>query len=79
MPASGPVHDERLHVPLRWWVQATMLLACLWLAFVVAMPVWAAFTLTGILVVLVLGLLSIVVPVQVIASRSGARRVKVAA
>ena len=34
-----------------------MLLACLWLAFVVAMPVWAAFTLTGILVVLVLGLL----------------------
>jgi hypothetical protein len=42
---------------LRWWVQATMLLACLWLAFVVAMPVWAAFTLTGLLVVLVLGLL----------------------
>ncbi|HET7349583.1 MAG TPA: DUF3093 domain-containing protein [Marmoricola sp.] len=57
MPASGPVYDERLHVPLRWWVQATMLLACLWLAFVVAMPVWAAFTLTGVLVVLVLGLL----------------------
>jgi hypothetical protein len=57
VPASGPVYDERLHVPLRWWVQATMLLACLWLAFVVAMPVWAAFVLTGVLVVIVLGLL----------------------
>ena len=68
MPASGPVYDERLHVPLRWWVQATMLLACLWLAFVVAMPVWAAFTLTGILVALVLGLLLWVGSVRVCVS-----------
>lgn len=58
MPAPGPAaYDERLHVPLRWWVQATMLLACLWLAFVVAMPVWAAFTATGVLVGLTLGML----------------------
>jgi hypothetical protein len=33
---------ERLSVPLRWWVQTTMLLATVWLAFVVAMPFWVA-------------------------------------
>ena len=37
-----PTYEERLRVPLRWWVQATMLLASLWLAFVVAMPFWVA-------------------------------------
>ncbi|MBO9520507.1 MAG: DUF3093 domain-containing protein [Nocardioidaceae bacterium] len=39
MPTS---YDERLHVPLRWWVQATMFLATVWLAFSVAMPLWIA-------------------------------------
>lgn len=40
---SGPVdYAERLGVPLRWWVQGTMLVASLWLAVVVAMPVLAA-------------------------------------
>ena len=39
---GSPTYEERLRVPLRWWVQATMLLASLWLAFVVAMPFWAA-------------------------------------
>lgn len=49
-------YSERLHVPLRWWVQATMLLASLWLAFVVAMPAWAAWSATGALVLLTVGL-----------------------
>ena len=31
-------YDERLSVPLRWWVQGTMLIASLWLAVVVAVP-----------------------------------------
>ena len=31
-------YDERLGVPLRWWVQGVMLVASLWLALVVAMP-----------------------------------------
>jgi hypothetical protein len=31
-------YDERLAVPLRWWVQGTMFVATLWLAFVVAVP-----------------------------------------
>jgi hypothetical protein len=41
MPASV-IYQERLHVPLRWWVQATMLLATLWLALIVALPAWLA-------------------------------------
>ena len=31
-------YAERLGVPLRWWVQGTMLVASLWLALVVAVP-----------------------------------------
>ena len=36
-------------VPLRWWVQATMFLATVWLAFVVAMPVWVASLAAGLM------------------------------
>jgi hypothetical protein len=50
--ASPSAYRERLFVPLRWWVQATMLLASLWLAFVVAMPAVAAWAATGLLVLL---------------------------
>jgi hypothetical protein len=35
-------YAERLSVPLRWWVQGTMLVATLWLAVVVAVPVAVA-------------------------------------
>ncbi len=35
-------YSERLTVPLRWWVQGTMLVATLWLAVVVAAPPLAA-------------------------------------
>jgi hypothetical protein len=31
-------YRERLGVPLRWWVQGTMLVATLWLALIVAVP-----------------------------------------
>lgn len=31
-------YAERLTVPLRWWVQGTMLVASLWLAVAVALP-----------------------------------------
>jgi hypothetical protein len=40
-------YDERLRVPLRWWVQTTMFLASLWLAFVVALPPSVAFAATA--------------------------------
>jgi hypothetical protein len=56
LPPTSVAYSERLHVPLRWWVQATMLLATLWLAFVVAMPAWAAWSATGLLLVLTFGL-----------------------
>ena len=59
MPSPTSVaYSERLHVPLRWWVQATMLLATLWLAFVVAMPAWAAWAATGVALALTFGLMA---------------------
>jgi hypothetical protein len=61
-PSIGrpPAYSERLHVPLRWWVQATMFLATLWLAFIVAMPGWIAWTATALLVALTYGLFGLV-------------------
>ena len=53
------LYRERLSVPLRWWVQGTMLVASLWLAMVVAIPGVAAWVVTGLaLALLTLGLLS---------------------
>jgi hypothetical protein len=53
---ARPEYDERLGVPLRWWVQGTMLVASLWLAVVVAVPgvvAWVVTTLAvGLLVFL---------------------------
>ena len=36
------VYDERLGVPLRWWALATMFVASMLLAFLVATPLWVA-------------------------------------
>ncbi|WP_328827957.1 DUF3093 domain-containing protein [Nocardioides acrostichi] len=47
MPSSTPAYHERLWVPLRWWVQGTMLVASLWLAMVVAVPGPLAWVLTA--------------------------------
>ena len=56
---SEPEYDERLGVPLRWWVQGTMLVASLWLATVVALPGLGAWIVTALaLGLLALGLLS---------------------
>lgn len=52
---SAGSYSERLFVPLRWWVQATMLLASLWLAFIVAMPAVAAWSATALLVLITFG------------------------
>jgi hypothetical protein len=48
-------YRERLHVPLRWWVQATMFLATVWLALIVALPGWLAWSASGSLFALVYG------------------------
>jgi Protein of unknown function (DUF3093) len=56
---SDPQYDERLGVPLRWWVQGTMLVASLWLAVVVALPAAAAWTISAVaMALLTLGLLA---------------------
>jgi len=41
-------YAERLTVPLRWWVQGTMLVATFWLAVLVAMPFAAAMIVSGV-------------------------------
>jgi hypothetical protein len=59
MPATDPaLYRERLHAPLRWWVQATMFLATVWLAFIVALPGWLAWTASAALLAGVYGLLA---------------------
>jgi hypothetical protein len=58
-PADDTAYRERLGVPLRWWVQGTMLVASLWLATIVAVPgpvAWAATAIT--MALLAAGLLS---------------------
>lgn len=44
---ESPQYHERLRVPLRWWVQWTMLIASLWLALIVAVPEPIAWTATA--------------------------------
>ena len=55
-PDTGVLFEEKLHVPLRWWVQATMFLASIWLAFVVALPPAVAWGAAGLLTVGVVSL-----------------------
>jgi hypothetical protein len=50
-------YDERLTVPIRWWVQATMFLATIWIAFIVATPAWVAWSVTVACVLLTMLLL----------------------
>jgi DUF3093 family protein len=50
-------YDERLGVPLRWWVQGVMLVASLWLALVVALPGTLAWAFSGIALALLAALL----------------------
>ncbi len=46
MPGTSD-YRERLGVPLRWWVQGTMLVVTFWLALVVAVPGAVAWVVTG--------------------------------
>ena len=49
-------YREKLSVPLRWWVQGTMLVATFWLAFVVAAPALVAWSATAVLLLIMVGL-----------------------
>ncbi len=56
---SAPAYVERLGVPLRWWVQGTMLVVSLWLAVVVALPGAIAWLVTALaMAALTAGLIS---------------------
>jgi hypothetical protein len=55
VPTAPDEYDERLGVPLRWWALATMFLATVFLAFLVATPPWLAVASTTVLVLLVAG------------------------
>lgn len=50
-------YAERLTVPLRWWVQGTMLVVSLWLATVVALPGIVAWSVTAVGLVLMAAVL----------------------
>ena len=50
------MYDERLGVPLRWWALATMFVASLLLAFLVATPPWLAVAGTGVVTIALLAL-----------------------
>ena len=58
MTTSAADHHERLHVPLRWWVQGVMLVATLWLALVVAVPGLVAWSVTAVCLLLLASLLT---------------------
>lgn len=57
MTGTRTLHQERLGVPLRWWVQATMLVASFWLAMVVALPGPVAWLVTAVAAVATAALL----------------------
>ena len=48
---SGP-YRERLHVPLRWWVQGVMFIVTVWIAVILWVPAPLAWTITGVIVAL---------------------------
>jgi hypothetical protein len=50
------VYDERLGVPLRWWALATMFVATILLAFLVATPPWVALVGTAVVAIATLAL-----------------------
>lgn len=50
-------YAERLTVPLRWWVQGTMLVASLWLAVLAATPEVVAWSVTAVALALLVALL----------------------
>ena len=75
-------YRERLHVPLRWWAQATMFLGTVFWAFFVSTPEWVAWSGTGVLVLATYGLFawvgSSVVEVRDGVLRAGPAHIEVA-
>jgi len=72
--AETASYHERLGVPLRWWVQGTMLVASLWLALVVAVPGGVAWVITAVAMLLLGAALSSFGSAQILV-RDGVLRV----
>lgn len=52
-----PLHLERLRVPVRWWVQWSVMVGSFWLAMIVAVPERLAWTVTAMLLLVMVVLL----------------------
>ena len=52
-----PAYRERMHVPVRWWIQWGLMVATFWLAMTAAIPGPLPWYITGALVVLLIWLL----------------------
>ena len=44
---NEPRYDERLSVPLRWWVQGVMFLVTVWIAVILWVPEGLAWAITA--------------------------------
>lgn len=53
MSKRSATYRERLRVPVRWWIQGSLLVASFWVAMVVAIPAAAAWGITTALMTLV--------------------------
>lgn len=74
MSTEAAIYRERLTVPIRWWVQATMFLATVWIAFIVATPARIAWAVTGVCVVVLILMFASIGSTE-IAVRDGTLRV----
>jgi len=54
---TAPAYDERLVVPLRWWVLSALFVASVLVAFVVSTPIWVAAGVTAFLAALLAAVL----------------------
>ena len=55
--STAPAYAERLRVPTRWWALGSLLVASFWLAMAVAVPETLAWSVTGLLFLLLIALL----------------------
>ena len=57
-PSPRSTYDERLGLPVIWWLLTWVFLVSLFVAIAVATPLWVALLGTGVVVVLVVGVLA---------------------
>ena len=77
---TATLYDERLSVPLRWWVQGVMFLATVWIAVILWVPEAMAWAITaalvGLFVLAMLGYGSARIVVDAAGLRAGRARIE---